>query len=407
MAASWPEAAASCGRRWGRFAPPVVAIPAAVPWALSVILLVLTPLLGLDMVGIGEPPVTVAAAGMLLAAIAAGQVMLSRAMRCARPAGLYWLLAVQVILTFLPALLGQQVWVIMPGLLFASSLLALRGLSAFGACALVLVAQVLLQATSGQHAPRAPLTTVAIVGIGIGLRVLVWLARAVAELGRNQLLLADVAVRTERLRFSRDLHDTLVRDLTVIGLRGELAMKLLPPEADQVRAEIGHIIDLARSAVTDARAVAGNYRRLSVQGEIDRALSDLAAAGISCTSRITAIPADQAGAELFAWTIREGTSNILRHSKAGRCTVQTSAAAEYVTLELISDGAAGTAWAGRALVPAGSGLTGLAERTRSLGGQLECGVDGGGQFWLRIDLPVRQPLAARAGEDKEHAPMRG
>jgi len=169
-----------------------------------------------------------------------------------------------------------------------------------------------------------------------------WLASAVCALSRDQLRMADVAVRTERLRFPRDLHDTLVHDLAVIALLGELALKLVPDETQQARAEIQRITDLARGAANDARTVVSGYRKLSLRAEMDSALRILTEAGIACAAEISQIPADRAGVEVFAWAIREGATNILRHSQARTCVVRTVAGDGQISLELVNDGCRGT-----------------------------------------------------------------
>jgi two-component system sensor histidine kinase DesK len=223
----------------------------------------------------------------------------------------------------------------------------------------------------------------------------VWLARTGGDLICSRQALAEAAVREERLRFSRELHDILGHDLAAIALRGELAMRLIPQDPHRARDEIERMTDMARNAIADVRAVARGYCALSLQAEIDNALGLLAAAGIKCASNITDVPNCQAGAEAFAWAVREGTTNILLHSDARDCVIRTTAEDGMLCLELINSGVRYKGQREGALsnysVPRGRGLTGLSERMSALGGRVTCAVDGDGSFWLRAELPAGRP----------------
>jgi two-component system sensor histidine kinase DesK len=63
------------------------------------------------------------------------------------------------------------------------------------------------------------------------------------------------------------------------------------------------------------------YRELTLPGELARARTALAAAEIEAVlpNSVDDVPTDRR--ELFAWTIREGVTNVIRHSHARRCTV--------------------------------------------------------------------------------------
>jgi two-component system, NarL family, sensor histidine kinase DesK len=65
--------------------------------------------------------------------------------------------------------------------------------------------------------------------------------------------------------------------------------------------------------------------------------------------------------ELFAWTVREGVTNVIRHSRARVCTVLL--AADRVEVRDDGDGPPADA-------PRGHGLDGLRERAASMGAVL-------------------------------------
>lgn len=93
-------------------------------------------------------------------------------------------------------------------------------------------------------------------------------------------------------------------------------------------------------------------------------------------TRGTPLPEDLDG--LFAWAVREATTNVVRHSRATRCEIDVSYDVEGAVLEIADNG-------GGAYEP-GNGLTGLGERVRAAGGSLE--VEGGKrEFRVRIAVP--------------------
>jgi len=176
---------------------------------------------------------------------------------------------------------------------------------------------------------------------------------------------ADLAIENERSRFARDLHDILGHSLTVITVKAELARRLLDagtPEATaRVRAELADLERLSRDALTDVRRAVEGYRELTLPGELARARTALAAAEIEARLPNSAdeVPTDLR--ELFAWTVREGVTNVIRHSGARTCEVRLSPSCAEVRDD--GRGADGRG-SGAGL---GSGLAGLRERAAVAG----------------------------------------
>jgi len=173
---------------------------------------------------------------------------------------------------------------------------------------------------------------------------------------------ADLAIENERSRFARDLHDILGHSLTVITVKAELAQRLLDRgtegDVERARTELADLERLSRDALADVRRAVEGYRELTLPGELARARTALAAAEIEAELPNSAdeVPTDLR--ELFAWTVREGVTNVLRHSGASRCRVALSPTAA----EVRDDGAGPTTPSG-----SGSGLAGLRERAGAVG----------------------------------------
>ena len=200
-----------------------------------------------------------------------------------------------------------------------------------------------------------------------------------AQLARAREQLVDLAVARERERVARDVHDILGHSLTVITVKTELAGRLLEslppgPAADRARAEVADAERLAREALADVRATVSGTREVSLTGELAAARSALAAAGIRADlpSAVDVVPARHR--ELFAWALREGVTNVVRHASATWCGVHLAADC----VEIRDDGRGPGGWGG------GNGLAGLQARAEKAGARLEIDRAAEGGFLLRV-----------------------
>src|SRR3954466_11207039 len=168
-------------------------------------------------------------------------------------------------------------------------------------------------------------------------------AAASAMWGVQQLMLRNVdllqareenarlVVADDRNRFARDLHDILGHSLTVITVKAELANRLLGVDPDPPLAELDDLDRLSRDALTDGRRAVEGYRALTLPGELARAREALRAADIDADLPNSTDDVPSERRELFAWTVREGVTNVIRHSGASRCTIRLHADAVEVT----------------------------------------------------------------------------
>lgn len=191
---------------------------------------------------------------------------------------------------------------------------------------------------------------------------------------------ASLAVQAERNRMARDLHDILGHSLTVITVKSELAGRLLEAGAtDRARAEVADLERLSREALADVRRAVEGYREISLAGELSRAREALAAAGVRAVIPSTTDEVVGDERELFAWLVREGVTNVIRHSGASTCRIGIGAHSASV-----SDDGRSAAAIGRAGSPMrGNGLRGLRERAEAAGFVLTTSATGGG-FTLAV-----------------------
>jgi two-component system sensor histidine kinase DesK len=197
---------------------------------------------------------------------------------------------------------------------------------------------------------------------------------------------ALLAVEQERERIARDMHDILGHSLTVISVKAELASRLFEVDAARARAEILEVQGLARSALADVRGMVTATRAVTLAGELAGARNAFDAAGIEAEvpATLEGVPDDLR--ELFAWTIREGATNVLRHAAAAR--VQVTMTPDTVTID--DDGRADDADRG-----VGNGLHGLTERARRAGARVETSRSPLGGFRLLVTTAPRRPEEGR------------
>lgn len=189
--------------------------------------------------------------------------------------------------------------------------------------------------------------------------------------GRNRDLMAareemaQMAIEEERSRMTRDLHDILGHSLTVITVKAELAGRLLGEGESRVAAEVADIERLAREALSDVRATIAGQRSVSLAPELINARGALISANIDAEvpNAVDEVPAGNR--ELFGWAVREGVTNVLRHSKATHCVIQLTASSVAIHDDGVGADPSDTD---------GNGLRGLRERVARAGASILTGT---------------------------------
>lgn len=205
-----------------------------------------------------------------------------------------------------------------------------------------------------------------------------------ASLRRSQGARARLAVAEERLRFARDLHDLLGHSLSVIALKSEVAERVVSSEPERAAEEMRHVGAVAREALKEVRDAVTGYRQATISLELAGARTTLRSAGIECDEDVEATPIPPDVEAVMAWAIREGVTNVVRHSGARRCWIRVAAVDGAAVATVLDDGVGSSSVNGSA----GNGLTGLAERAKAVGGSLQAGPGPGGGFELRVSVPL-------------------
>ncbi|SOD62467.1 two-component system, NarL family, sensor histidine kinase DesK [Streptomyces zhaozhouensis] len=235
----------------------------------------------------------------------------------------------------------------------------------------------------------AVVQSVVMVLIGATFRTSAWTLRVLDRVDAARETEKRLAVAEERLRFGRDLHDVLGRNLSVIALKSELAAQLARRGSPAAVDQLAEVQRIARESQREIREVVRGYRQVDLRAELAGARGVLEAADIRCAlvgvDSVAPALSPKAGSAL-GWVVREGVTNVLRHSSAELCTITFGTSRDgRAELSLENDGAVAreTAAAGT-----GTGLAGLRERLSALGGTLSAERAEGGIFRLTARVPL-------------------
>ncbi len=313
------------------------------------------------------------------------------------------LLLVQSLLTYVPFLSYGQAWLPLPGLLAGSALLVLPDVLAWPAFALIVASTDVLQFFVGLGWRDVSYTTVSTLLTGLVVFGLSRLTDMVTEVHRSRADLARLAVDQERLRFARDLHDLLGYSLSTITLKCELAYRLLPGQAGRVQQELTEILRTSRQALSDVRAVASGYRDMKLSTEVAGAESMLDALDITTTTHVTCGTLPREVDTTLATVLREGLTNMLRHSKAARCRITALRRGRTVTFRLANDGVDGSRGHLHPLAceegNGNSGIRNLATRIEAIGGTLTAGSRSDGWFVLEAVIHLTETTVEETGPE--------
>lgn len=251
----------------------------------------------------------------------------------------------------------------------------------------ILGAQFLVAASTGwDTAVNSGILFAPVITVSVGASMLFFGRQREAEqrLGVAQDEITRLAVVEERARFSRDLHDVLGHSLTVVAMKSELATRLVDVDPARAKTEMQDVERLSREALQGLRRAVSGYREADLDAELVSARAALEAAEIDA-----AIPHDGDAAaddvrSLFAWVLREGVTNVVRHAAASRVRVTLTRTA--LTIE---DDGTGLLDPDAASTTPGNGLRGLRERADAVGATLTTGTSDLGGFRLRVERERR------------------
>jgi two-component system sensor histidine kinase DesK len=212
----------------------------------------------------------------------------------------------------------------------------------------------------------------------------VWIWDVTLRLDKARTAEAEVAVLRERLRFAGDLHDIQGHQLQAIALKAQLAARLIGVDDDLARRHADDAHALALEALAETRELVQGYRRVGLATELANAVGILKAAGVEAAVEGTPEAVPVALQPLFGSLVREGATNLLRHTRAERCEIAVEREGDDVVVRMADDGVARAESDG-----GGSGVAGLRERFAAVGGRVDAAPLAAGGFVLTGRAPHR------------------
>jgi two-component system sensor histidine kinase DesK len=228
-------------------------------------------------------------------------------------------------------------------------------------------------------------------GLGLDMIGVARMGSAIRELHTARRELARLAVIEERERLSRDLHDLLGQTLSMITLKSELAGCLVKEEPERCAQELAEIERVSRQMLREVRKTVAGYRQPTLANELDGARQLLEAAGVEYLIEQTTGDLPLALDTILAWMIREGVTNVIRHSRARQCLIRLVSNQGMAEAMILNDGGLQKDQQDKR-TSLGNGLSGLRERVATLGGTMEVGLldrSGKKHFRLWVAFPLQ------------------
>jgi signal transduction histidine kinase len=211
------------------------------------------------------------------------------------------------------------------------------------------------------------------------------LVQRVVDLEEARGLAVDDSAALLR-RLERDLHDGAQIRLVTLAMNLGMAREKLGPGTDPA---VRELVDAAHLGAKDALAELRSLARGIHPPVLDNGLADALAtlAGVSAIpvelSADIAVRPTPAIETIAYFCAAELVANAIKHSGASQIRLAAAGRRDRLTLEVSDDGEGGASAAG------GSGLTGLAQRVRSVDGRVDIVSPAGGPTRVTVTLPMR------------------
>jgi len=192
----------------------------------------------------------------------------------------------------------------------------------------------------------------------------------------------------ERNRIARDLHDTLGQKLSLIGLKTDLARKLIAKDPEQARDELEDVQQTARTALTEVRKLVSSMRGIRLKDEIFRVKQMIKAAQINFISEgeFTLTNVSLLTENILSMCLKEAVNNVVKHSGAKNCVITIMQSWKETVLTIRDDGV----FKGESdTLAEGHGLIGMKERLEFINGSLELETNDGTTLIFRVPNDVK------------------
>jgi signal transduction histidine kinase len=215
-----------------------------------------------------------------------------------------------------------------------------------------------------------------------------------AAMAREERLEQERRATQARLSIARELHDVLAHSLSMINVQSSVALELLDDQPERAGPALAAIKDASRQAITDVHSLVTALRADTNQptaptpgiADLDGLVGTARATGLTVTTTVLGEPRplptviDVAAARI----VQESLTNVVRHSTAEKAEVTVTYGTTELTITVDNDGRP----LNSSPSSGGSGIAGMRERAKALGGALSVRRQPGGGFSVRATLPI-------------------
>ncbi|GEK34995.1 sensor histidine kinase [Kurthia sibirica] len=194
----------------------------------------------------------------------------------------------------------------------------------------------------------------------------------------------ELSIVEERQRIARDLHDTLGQKLSMIGLKLDLAIRLVDKDKEQAKLELGDIRKVSSMALKEVREMVSDMKKIKIEDELLHVQEILEVANIDLKLKgkikLDSVPLILENT--LSMCLKEAVNNIVRHSKATKCYIRIEQTAKEIRMTIADDGIGYNVNDKHY----GNGIKGIMERIQFVNGQVQFESTKG--FTIKIIVPL-------------------
>ena len=286
----------------------------------------------------------------------------------------------------------------------------------------VLVVEEMAQADPGEVGPTVFLAIAYVAAVD----VLVVLAgriqggnwRQLRDLQRRQAEAEREAVRQERARIARELHDIVAHAVTLMVLQAAGARRIAPTDTSAAAEAMQSVEEIGKQAMAEMRRLLVVLRSTGEDMDdrvpspglsgVDQLVRQMTDAGLSVKMAASGTPgALDPSVDLTAFrVVQEALTNIARHAGPGSAvSIRLDWQGDWLGIDVRDDGA-GTRAAGLTLSSSGYGFAGLTERVNLVGGRIKAEREVLGGYRVSACLPT-SPLPEPRGRPGQRPSQAG
>lgn len=201
--------------------------------------------------------------------------------------------------------------------------------------------------------------------------------------------IAELSKLEERQRIARDLHDTLGQKLSLIGLKSDLARKLISKNPEQARKELKDVQQTARTALNEVRKLVSSMRSIKIEDELVLITQILNAAKIkyNIVNDCKLLNLSLLTENILSMCLKEAITNVVKHSEATFCKISIEQTWKEIIITVKDNGTFKTP---NEIDINGHGLAGMKERLEFVNGSMELITDIGTTLIIRVPNDGKQ-----------------